>query len=144
MFAFLFLFTLSTLRSQVPQTSNAVSSISYSYKRDTPRIIHPKISSRMNSMDDNSIIDSEFVERMVIGNDDSVFAAVSVAAFAGRTLKISPESLRDRVMSFPDYSQFKLRIGKDDESFGAPSLPFYPSSRPLRHSIPPSAVFWEI
>ena len=69
--------------------------------------------------DDVSVVDSEYVERIIIGSDDSVYAAVSIAAFAGRTLKISAESLRERVMNFPQNVVSKSDL---ENAYGGASL----------------------
>ena len=50
---------------------------------------------------------------MVFDNNNSVFAAVSVAAFTGRTLKISGEDLRKRIMNFTDYMEVSTQRDGD-------------------------------
>ncbi len=61
-------------------------------------------------------METELIERMVLGDNGDVFSAVSVAAFSGRALKISGESLRDRIRNFPDYDEITSSRKKDDGS----------------------------
>eukprot|EP00291_Cryptomonas_curvata_P024578 CAMPEP_0172161240 /NCGR_PEP_ID=MMETSP1050-20130122/6015_1 /TAXON_ID=233186 /ORGANISM="Cryptomonas curvata, Strain CCAP979/52" /LENGTH=87 /DNA_ID=CAMNT_0012831115 /DNA_START=181 /DNA_END=441 /DNA_ORIENTATION=+ len=68
----------------------------------------------MASLSSDTSIESELIERMVLGDKGAVFSAVSIAAFSGRALKISGESLRDRIRNFPDYDEITSSRGKDD------------------------------
>jgi hypothetical protein len=69
------------------------------------------------SMSSDTLADSDLIERMVLDDSGSaVFSAVSVAAFSGRTLKISGESLRDRIKNFPDYDEITSDREKDNGS----------------------------
>ena len=61
----------------------------------------------------SSLADEELIKRMVFDNNNSVFAAVSVAAFTGRTLKISGEDLRKRIMNFTDYMEVSTQRDGD-------------------------------